>query len=224
MTDLMQYKNRFGSIEILGNKSFNKKTIGISMSGGADSTMLCYLIANTIHQKNLNIKIQPYNGYDLWCSSDSAGLPEIIKYLQNKFPSVTIHWPIATIFDTKGSLEKGTDKNSYIRPLIDNLVAKGIIDQVMHAVCLGPPVSVQETFEGWGIFRQPGHRLWEEIEKPANIAPFVTIDKRFIMQCYKDFGIEKLLRMTNSCTAPQGNCSECWWCQERAWAILEVNK
>lgn len=217
----MQYKNRFGSVKIL-DKSFNNQTIGISMSGGADSTMLCYLIANTIDKKSLNIEIQPYNGYDLWCSSDSAGLPEIITYLQNKFPSVKIHWPISVVFDTKGSVEKGSDKNSYIRPLIEKLVANGFIDEVIHAVCLGPPVSVQETFGGWGIFRQPGHTLWEEIEKPANNAPFINIDKRFIVQCYYDFGLETLLEKTNSCTEPVGNCGECWWCQERKWAKNEV--
>ena len=44
------------------------------------------------------------------------------------------------------------------------------------------------------------------------------------MQCYKDFDIEGLRELTNSCTVPIGNCGECWWCQERAWAISEVNK
>ena len=76
----MQYKNRFGSVKIL-DKSFNNQTIGISMSGGADSTMLCYLIANTIDKKSLNIEIQPYNGYDISVPGDSAGLPNIISFI-----------------------------------------------------------------------------------------------------------------------------------------------
>ena len=40
------------------------------MSGGADSTMLCYLLANTIQEQDLNITIQPYNGLDLWAPGD----------------------------------------------------------------------------------------------------------------------------------------------------------
>ena len=62
----MLYKNKFGTVHILQDEEFyNNKTIGISMSGGADSTMLCYLLANTIQARNLNIEIQPYNGYDI---------------------------------------------------------------------------------------------------------------------------------------------------------------
>ena len=47
----MQYRNKFGTVEILSDNVFNNKTIGISMSGGADSTLLCFLLANTIKEK-----------------------------------------------------------------------------------------------------------------------------------------------------------------------------
>ena len=221
----MLYKNKFGAVEILEPAElYDGQSIGISMSGGADSTLLCYLLAKTIKEKKLNIKIQPYNGYDLWAPVDSAGLPNIIKHIQKIFPSVNLQWPISTVFNTHGQIDKHNDKNTYIRPLIETLKLKGIVTTVIQAVCLGPPVEVQKTFGGWGIFRQPGHNLWEEIEEAKNDAPFVNIDKRFIMQCYKDFEIEELLELTNSCTIPIGNCGECWWCQERAWAKSEVNK
>ena len=62
----MLYKNKFGEVKILEPiELYNGKSIGISMSGGADSTMLCYLLANTITYQKLNIEIQPYNGYDI---------------------------------------------------------------------------------------------------------------------------------------------------------------
>tara|TARA_Y100000385_G_C13046538_1_gene617752 strand:- start:735 stop:1424 length:690 start_codon:yes stop_codon:yes gene_type:complete len=227
----MQYRNKFGTVEILGDSVFNNKTIGISMSGGADSTLLCFLLANTIKEKNLNIQIQPFNGYDIWCSGDSAGLPEIIKYLQNKFPTVKLHWPISVVFNTKGIKEKGLDKNSYIRPLSEKLAKNKIIDVLVNALCLGPPTEIQQSFNlrsdggSWGIFRRPGHELWEEIEKFSNTpkAPFVGIDKRFIIQCYYDFNEQDLLQKTNSCTEPIGNCGECWWCQEKKWALNNVS-
>jgi tRNA(Ile)-lysidine synthase TilS/MesJ len=41
----------------------NVKKIGISMSGGADSSMLCYLLAKKIKEKNLDIII-PHNLLD----------------------------------------------------------------------------------------------------------------------------------------------------------------
>ena len=217
----MLYKNRFGTVDILDNEKFyNDKTIGISMSGGADSTMLCYLLANTITCQKLNIEIQPYNGYDISVPSDSAGLPAIIKYIQKKFPNVQLHWPIACVFDTKGD----DIKNTYIRPLIERLCDKGVVDEVIQAVCLGPPKNVQESFIGNDYFRRPGYQLWEEVAQAKNHAPFVNVDKRFIAQAYVDFDILDLFHFTNSCTRPIGNCGECWWCQERKWAIDEAYK
>ena len=217
----MLYKNRFGSVNILEDKKFyNNKTIALSMSGGADSTMLCFLLLNTIQKQKLNIKIQPYNGYDISGPADSAGLPSIIDYLQKKFPDVHLYWPISCVFDTKCT----DTKNNYIRPLIERLCDSKVVDEVIQAVCLGPPKDVQENFTGDDYFRRPGYPLWEEVAEAKNHAPFVNIDKRFIAQAYIDFGITELLDMTNSCTRPQGDCGECWWCQERAWAIMEANK
>ena len=62
----MKYENEFGTIKVLDDSKFKNKTIAVAMSGGADSTLLCYLIANTIQEQDLNITIQPYNGLDLW--------------------------------------------------------------------------------------------------------------------------------------------------------------
>ena len=221
----MQYKNTFGKIQVMKNEHlFRGKTLGVSMSGGADSTMLCYLLAKTIKKRDLQITIQPYNGYDIWAPLDSRGIIKIVQYIQSTFPTVDIQWPISTVFDTNGASASEGDKNSYIRPLIDKLVTHNVVDLVMSGVSLGPPVEVQESLSGHHpITRLPGYHLWDEVERASdNLAPFKYVDKRFIIQCYKDFNRKELLEMTNSCTAPQGNCGECWWCQERSWAIDTV--
>ena len=69
-------KNKFGEVKILSNNML-AKSIGISMSGGADSTMLCYLLAKSISNGKLNISIQPYNGYDINLPGDSNKIPFI---------------------------------------------------------------------------------------------------------------------------------------------------
>lgn len=223
----MQYKNTFGKIQVMKNEHlFRGKTLGVSMSGGADSTMLCYLLAKTIKKRDLQITIQPYSGYDTWAPLDSKGVIEIVQYIQNKFPTVDIQWPISTVFDTNGDFEP-KDKNMYIRPLIDKLVTHNVVDLVMNGISMGPPLEVQQTFTDLdnkiNVRRLPGYHLWNEVERASdNLAPFKYVDKRFIIQCYKDFNRKELLEMTNSCTAPQGNCGECWWCQERSWAIDTV--
>lgn len=222
----MRYKNKFGHITICEPESeWQDKTIGLSMSGGADSTMLCYLLAHTSQKRNLNLTIQPYNGYDIWCTHDSEGLPYIIDYIKNIFPDVKIEWPITTVFDTKGSKEN--HKNVYIRDLVKRLRNSKMIDIWLNGVCLGPPLDVQETFTGEAkdyFLRRPGKLLWHEVENAGNYAPYKNIDKRFIMQCYIDFDQQALRDLTNSCTNVGNNCGYCWWCQERAWAIKETRK
>ena len=223
----MQYKNKFGTIQVMKDGDlFRGKTLALSMSGGADSTMLCYLLAKTSRRHNLQITIQPYNGYDIWAPMDSKGVVKIIKYIQSKFPNVDIQWPISTVFDTNGDFAPN-DKNMYITPLIEKLVAHNVVDLVMNGISMGPPLEVQQTFKDWdnkiNVRRLPGYHLWNEVEKAIDhLSPLKHIDKRFIVQCYKEFDIEELLEITNSCIYPQGNCGECWWCQERNWALNQT--
>lgn len=224
----MKYKNKFGTVSILDEISyFNNKRLAVSMSGGADSTMLCYLIAHTISKKKLNITIQPYTGYDIWAPIDSIGVIKVIEYIRKQFPSVDIQWPIFTVFNTEGA-KAPNDKKFYITPLIEKLLKYKVVDIAMNGISMGPPTEAQQLFLDWehkaDLRRLPGQNLWHEVECAIDrLAPFKYIDKRFIIQCYKDFKIEDFLEITNSCTKPQGNCTKCWWCQERAWALNEVN-
>jgi len=226
----MQYKNTFGKIQVMKDEElFRGKTLALSMSGGADSTILCYILAKTSQKRDLQITIQPYNGYDIWAPIDSTGVIKIIKYIQSKFPTVDIQWPISTVFNTNGASASEGDKNSYIKPLIEKLVAHNVVDLVMNGISMGPPLEVQQTFKDWdnkiNVRRLPGYHLWNEVERAIDhLSPLKHIDKRFIVYCYKKFGIEELLEMTNSCTEPQGNCRECWWCQERSWALEQTLK
>lgn len=225
----MKFKNKYGTVNVLMHKKlFNNKTIALSMSGGADSTMLCILIAKTIEAKKLNSSIQPLNGYDIWAPLDSAGLPDIIKRIQTMFPTVKIHWPVSVVFKTNGS--KTEDKNSYIGPFVEKLLQQKFINVFIPGISTGPPLEAQKEFHisddaEYQIQRLPGYRLWNEVEKVKSaLAPFKNVDKRFMIQCYKDFGLRNLLDMTQSCTNPKGNCGKCWWCNERNWAINEVFK
>lgn len=215
----MIVENKFGKIAVLNDREFFKnKYIGLSMSGGTDSTMLCYLMAKSIYEKDLNTVIQPYNGYDISLPHDSLKLPKIIEYIQNKFSSVDLRWPISTVFDSKGK----DIKNFYLRPLRDSLYEKGFFDFLMVGVNLGPPEVVQKNFPS--VKRLPGYMLENQLTASPKNAPFVNVDKRFIIQCYKDFDMLDILSQTSSCLISDPPCKNCWWCYERKWAIEEVLK
>ena len=223
----MQFQNKYGTIDVLPTAGkLKNKTLGVSMSGGADSTMLCILLAKTIETEELNITLQPFSGHDLWAPLDTAGLPNIITFIKSQFPNVKINWPVSVVFDTQGVYD---GKNIYIGQLKKNMMDTGFINDFLVAGSRGPELEFQLKFtvpaeRDWKpIKRIPGYHQWDEVSKgDPNFAPFKDVDKRFIVQCYKDFGYESLLKQTNSCTDPAGNCGECWWCQERSWAIDTV--
>tara|TARA_B100001057_G_scaffold487273_1_gene569747 strand:+ start:129 stop:806 length:678 start_codon:yes stop_codon:yes gene_type:complete len=223
----MIIKNRFGEVNPLGEVDLKKtKTIGISMSGGADSTMLCYLLAKSISNDKLNISIQPYNGYDINLPGDSNKIPYIISYIRNKFPDVDLKWSMTVVFSNP---EHKDIKNIFIQDLYKKMLHKNFDERVV-GITPGPPIEVQKKFKVAGqqqkIKRLPGYHLYDEVTDFAkhSSGPFKSVDKRFVIQCYKDFDLIDLLENTTSCTEKQKCTSEpkCWWCQEREWAIKEV--
>ena len=162
----MIYKNKFGEVDILNKKyDFNNKIIGLSMSGGADSTMLCYLLAKTIQEEKLNIIIQPYNGYDIDVSGDSEKLPNIIEYIRNKFPDIKIRWPIAVTFKSNGK----DVKMNYIEILESKLKECKVFDVQLVAVSQGPPLEVQQNFKT--VIDEQSNQKKEIINENFRICP-----------------------------------------------------
>jgi hypothetical protein len=214
----MIHSNKFGEIKILEDKEyFQDKVISLAMSGGADSTLLCYLIAKAIHDGNMNTAIWPMNGYDISLPHDSLKLIKVIEFINNRFPEVDLKYPISVVFDGQGE----DVKNDYLRPLRDTLCKQGAYDIWMVGINQGPTLEIQKK-EFPTIKRLAGHTLSEQLLAPELNAPFVNQDKRFIVQCYKDLGLLDLYHTTSSCTQSDPGCNECWFCHERAWAEKEV--
>ena len=222
----MLIKNKFGEVDPLAEVKVGARVIGISMSGGADSTMLCYLLAKSIANRTPKMSIQPYNGYDMDYPGDSNKLPYIIDYIRDRFPNVDLRWPMSVVFPNPKS---ENIKNMYIRDLVKKMSNKNWDARVV-GITLGPPIHIQEKFEintnDSNIKRLPGYHLYDEVitHGPDTSGPFKTIDKRFVIQCYKDYDMLDLLEKTESCIS-NIKCSgdaKCWWCKEREWAMKEV--
>ena len=86
----MIYENKFGKIKI-ELENLNNKTIGIAMSGGADSTLLCCLLANTIKEKGLDKQVifVLYNNLDDPCNEDL--IQEELSGCDGDLPSIARH-------------------------------------------------------------------------------------------------------------------------------------
>lgn len=218
----MIFKNIYGDIN-LSEKYYDNKTIGLSMSGGADSTMLCILFCELVTKHDINLTIQPYNGFDIHVPFDSSVLFTNIDIIRNMYKEVKLLHPISTIFDSQGK----DNKMDFINDLICKLKGK-VFDHRVTAITLGPPYNVQKKFPCNHIRRINDHHAYNELDYdtwPIENCPLKNVDKRFIIKLYEQFNLIDLFKSTISCISPINGlhpCNECWWCYEREWAINEA--
>jgi tRNA(Ile)-lysidine synthase TilS/MesJ len=214
-----------------GNKI---KTIGIWMSGGADSSLLCYLLAKEIKTQNIPIKIQPLTVQKRPNIFESIPVKnKIIELLdaENIFSEHIVYHAPATGWDTKDYLSMFAKMNR------EN-IRQDLFQALFSGITTNPPREVQENFQ-WGILEdvelKRGSHLVKDtvryfIESENSVEyefleykPFFNITKKHIAELYQEHGLlDSLFSLTRSCEDRnflQGHCGKCWWCEERLWAF-----
>jgi 7-cyano-7-deazaguanine synthase in queuosine biosynthesis len=188
------------------------KTIGLSISGGADSAILAYYL-----MKNLDSPVH----FFIYASKEK----------QNR----TINHSLAVISKCQELTEK-KDVHVHIRyapsqerlPFLNYLVNSNIVDIVYTGTTSIPPSNVIKTFSEKLAEDITGRRdpvkikpLWSHGNKLYH--PFFNIDKKGIAELYTQFGLlDTLFPLTFSCESlahTDTHCGQCWWCQERVWAF-----
>ena len=203
-------------------KSVN--TVGIWMSGGADSSLLAYVLAKKIKDENLDIKIQPLSvrrgrpNNPIYAGNVIDFIEEDLDIKMNEHivyypPMEDEHYREIQIFQDK-----------------DNENFKIDLFQILYSGITCNPPSDDKS-----IPRNKERTRDEEAERKLvtyngiryYMNPFFCINKRGLKMIYEELGlIDKLFPVTYSCegTAEQTkthtqHCKRCWWCQERFWAF-----
>jgi hypothetical protein len=222
--------------------------IAISLSGGADSALLAYILCNLVKHQNIHIishrrmwKTRPWQEHD-------ANI--VYSYLRQKFPNFNfiLHNNFIAPELEYGNIgpsltdeygKKVSGDNIQQRAFAEYICQKHKIDAYYNAVTRNPKgidlggmkerdIDPTEDNKHLTIMQHMG--LWA-------IHPFRFVDKSWIVKQYKDNDIMDLFNITRSCegefkdidyrTYTPGQivptCGECFWCKERAWAI-EQNK
>jgi 7-cyano-7-deazaguanine synthase in queuosine biosynthesis len=216
-----------------GNKIY---TIGIWLSGGADSALLCYLLAKKILQEQLPLQIQPitvdYKRPFRFIAGDVVA--EIKKLLppNNIFKEHLVYNPPS---DTTWSHAELTAR---FHQLNEIHVRENKFQVLYSGITTNPPIDVQEKFN-WGVLpdvevKRGGtvpkikvrHIVQQEhdiVYEFYEIKPFFDLTKQDIASLYISSGVENtLFPVTRSCedlTSTEGHCGKCWWCEERFWAF-----
>ena len=228
------------------------KRIAISLSGGADSALLAYLLCEIIKNKNYNIEIHIISHTRMWKTrpwqkNDSQ---RVFVYLQNKFPTIKFkkhtnfiapdieYGNIGPIIqDEYGRMVSGC--NAQIRAYSEYICFNYNIEAYFNGVTRNP----KEIDLGGMVERDIDPRednkhleIMQHLGKWV-LHPFRFVEKSWVVRQYKNKDIMSLFDTTRSCEGEFTNlnyttytcgdevplCNKCFWCKEREWAI-EQNK
>lgn len=193
--------------------------VAISHSGGADSSLLLYILMNYC-----NGPIHVYTCASKQKHRTTARVSgEVINRCMDLIDRSDIyHHVYYTDLQTFDTL---------FNPLFDMLDSNLYNIKYLYTgvTCL-PPVS--ESFKFINEMplinkRDPNIKRTLYNGKNKNIySPFFNIDKKYISNIYSELKIvDTIFSVTRSCedlTLTAGHCGKCWWCEERLWAFNKL--
>jgi hypothetical protein len=222
----------------------NRWNIAVSLSGGADSALLAYLLCSrvvetqTVHIINHTRmwKTRPWQQYDVVRVYDWLfdRFPDVEFVLHKNFIAPELEYgktgPCLT--DEYGKQVSGD--NIQQRAYAEYICNKHHIDAYYNAVTCNPTVDLGGMKER-DIVRTKDNAHLEFMIHDGRYAchPFRFVNKAWVVKQYRRLDIMDLFNVTRSCegeidgldyhTYTPGQevavCGKCFWCKEREWAI-----
>lgn len=219
----MIIKNDFGIVDFDWKDYEN---ICLSFSGGADSTLMLWLALNSLQHKP-NTTLHTFTGV----TPAKGKFKQFTS--QEIFDDMVSHFPQHNDrIEDRIIMYNDTQEDLGDRQIEMHMEDK--FDLRMYAVTANPPHDVMEKHNLL-------HRRIEkrDLEVPKNewnyrpehrmmYQPFINVDKRWVSQAFKDFGLMRYYNNTISCERfrdtpdMQHNeepCGHCWWCREKKMAF-----
>jgi len=214
------------------------KRIGISLSGGADSALLTYLICKTVSpttEIHINTQIRLWKTRP-WAEHVADNVVAWFKdnfdhkfYVHKNLVPPELEEPTEYLIkDEYGKMKSGN--RIILRSHNEYIAHKHNLDALYAGVNMNPDVD----FPGKVAERDHGHIAPHFVHNGVDIChPFVYTKKNWIIRQYYNNNIESLLNVTRSCegefegldytTYKPGMvvplCGDCFWCKERQWGI-----
>ena len=197
--------------------------VGISFSGGADSSLLAYL-AMTQLSVPIHLITTVYSEKEILHEG-------IARDVAKKLIEITGHTDVhhhfnrqpdaATVFRTSYDSAPGT---TTLFDLCDKLLYQdGIVNSILTGVTANPPSVVLEDFNNSNAIL----RRRADVKRPLKVKsgwynPQTNLNKQDICRLYDKHGIlDTVFPLTLSCTetSTRVHCGTCWWCEEREWGL-----
>lgn len=201
----------------LDNKSFPillfDGSIGISVSGGADSAILLYLLAKH--------KTDPIHVFTASLDSKNNTAPRFAQKVIERCIKLTNNSNIYHHVHFINNMNNKSNMFNGVRYFLKN----NLINNVYTAETLLPPKEDFEKFKNQDqfIYKQRNPLRRKPHLRNKFYSPFISIDKKHIREMYEKYDvIDSLFPVTRSCESfilKKGHCGECLWCEERYWAF-----
>ena len=226
----------------------NWARIAVSLSGGADSALMLYLLCQFAKELNPKLTIHVISHIRMWKTRpwqeyDSL---RVYEYFLKKFnyfnrerhvnfvaPDLEYGNIGPSLTDEYGKHVSGD--NIQIRAFSEYICYKFKIQAYYNAVTKNPKNVSFSGMKERDIEENSNNqrlRVMTHMNKYA-IHPFRFIEKNWIIKQYKRLDLLDLLNMTRSCEGEFDHidysnyrfgdtvptCNECFWCKERFWAI-----
>ena len=188
-------------------------SIGISVSGGADSAILLYILlkytTRPIHVFTASLKVKNNSAP----RSAFTVIEKCIELTGNS--NVYHHIHFIDDMDNRGSLFNGP--NYFLK--------NKLVDVVYTAETIFPSINEFKKFKNqdYFIFNQRDPKNKKPVLSKKFYSPFIQINKKQIRELYEYYNLlDTLYPVTRSCESVHlttGHCGECLWCEERLWAF-----
>ncbi len=223
--------------------------VAISLSGGADSALLAFLVCDAIIKSNAeHIEVHIISHTRCWKTKpwqqyDSLKVYDwLTKYFKNiKFHRHTNFIPPDLEWGDKGPTivdeynRTVSGDNIELRSFAEYICFYHNIDAYYNGVTRNPRDVDFKGMPTRDIERTDDNLRMEKTQHMGkwSLHPFRFIEKDWVIKKYYELGLEDLLHTTRSCegTIPGIDytnykpyqyvpvCEECFWCKERKWAI-----
>ena len=245
----MDYKEimiEVDGVNIPFNPAWNK--IAISLSGGADSALLAYLLCDMIVNTNNSIEVHVISHIRNWKTKPWQNYDSlaVYNYLQLMFPAIQfvrhdnfippdLEWGTKgpNIVDEYGKLVSGDIIE--LRSFAEYVCYQNQVNAYYNAVTRNPKDVDFQGMPTRDIDPTEDNQRLAIMMHMGKLAchPFRFVEKSWIVRQYRRLRILKLLDITRSCEGEFENinyetytlgqfvptCGECFWCKEREWAI-----
>lgn len=211
------------------------KKILLDVSGGADSSLLLYMLIQHLKETNqndveVNLLTMAFDKKGRWTARYATNIIDFVidktetDYIKN-------HW----VFYRK------TPESTYIPQMEDHYIEVENITLLMNGRTANPPLGeIVTNYKGESILltetspapeRNVNRNAKVYIHRPnlTIYRPFVNLHKKQIKDLYEKYNLlDSLFPLTRSCEGFDyetknytTSCGRCWWCLERKWAFGE---